>query len=290
MTNPTGSILLRRGPTADRVAFTPLTGEIIFDSETKEVFVGDGVTPGGIKVSLELPPQEPNPGKFLRTDGDELSWEFPVATASVDVRGVGLSKSDEPDLVDPSITISFIESNATSANTADTIVSRDSSGNFSAGSITLSGSITSTAINSVLTGGTTAYLDVESLFEKCTLTASSPPATTNIDLGTSAIVYYTSNSANSTIVNIRGNSSTTLNSIMSTGQSATLAVMITCNNSAHYVTSVQIDGTTSGVTTRWQGGVAPTAGNATAVDIYSFTVVKRANATFTVFASQTRFG
>lgn len=284
MTNPTGSILLRRGPTADRVSFTPLTGEIIFDSETKEVFVGDGSTPGGLKVSLELPPQEPNPGKFLRTDGEELSWQTPIATANVETRGVGLAKVDEPDPVDPAITISFIESNATSANTADTIVSRDSSGNFSAGTIT------STSINSVLTGGITAYADVESLFEKCTLVASSPPATTNVDLATSAVVYYTSNSARATIVNIRGDASTTLNSVMDIGQSATLAVMITCSNTAHYVTSVTVDGTTSGVTTRWQGGVVPIAGNQSAVDIYSFTVVKRANATFNIFASQTRFG
>jgi len=47
MTNPTGSILLRRGPTADRLAFVPLDGEIIYDSELRQVFVGDGATYGG---------------------------------------------------------------------------------------------------------------------------------------------------------------------------------------------------------------------------------------------------
>jgi len=52
---------------------------------------------------------------------------------------------------------------------------------------------------------------------------------------------------------------------------------------------VQVDGTTSGVTTRWQGGTAPTAGNASGVDVYSYTIIKTANATFSVFASQTRF-
>ena len=43
----TGSILLRRGPTADRLAFVPLDGEIIYDSDLKQVFIGDGVTYGG---------------------------------------------------------------------------------------------------------------------------------------------------------------------------------------------------------------------------------------------------
>lgn len=284
MTNPTGSILLRRGPTADRVAFTPLTGEIIFDSDTKEVFVGDGRTPGGIKVSLELPPQEPNPGKFLRTDGEDISWEFPIATANINVRGIGLAKVDEPDPVDPAITISVVESNATDSNTPDTIVSRDNNGDFEAGTIT------STAINSVLNGSTAAYLGVESIFEKCTLINSSPASLTDVDIGTNAVVYYTANSANSVILNIRGNSTTSLNSVMSVGQSATLAVMITCSDISHYVTAIRIDGTSTNVTTNWQGGVIPTTGSTSAVDVYSLTIVKTGNARYSVFASQTRFG
>lgn len=274
MANPTGSILLRRGPTADRIAFTPLTGEIIYDSDSKEVFVGDGVTPGGIKVSLELPPQEPNPGKYLRTDGTSLSWE--AASGTINVAGTGLSVSTLDD-------VTTISSNATNLNDINTIVSRDANGDFSAGVITATG------INSILTGGASSYLDVESIFEKCTLVASSPPAVTNIDLATSAVVYYTSNSANSIIINVRGDASTTLNSLMDIGQSATLAVMITCNNATHYVTSIRIDGTDVGVGTKWQGGIIPTAGNASSIDIYSFTVIKTAESTFNIFASQTRF-
>lgn len=279
MVNPTGSILLRRGPTADRQAFTPLTGEIIYDSETKEVFVGDGSTPGGIKVSLELPPQEPNPGKYLRTDGEELSWQDVVATAAVDVSGIGLSKNEIPDPLNPGGTIAIISSNATDSNDSETLVARDTSGNFSAGIIT-----------ATLTGNLAPYINVESIFEKCTLTASSPPSTTNIDLATSAVIYYTSNSANSIIVNIRANDTTTLNSVMDIGQSATLALMVTCSNVAHYVTGVQIDGTTSGIFLKWQGGITPSSGNSSAVDIYSFTVIKTANSQFTIFASQTKFG
>ena len=48
--NNTGSILLRRGPTADRELFCPLDGEIIYDSTLKKVYVGDGETYGGIQV------------------------------------------------------------------------------------------------------------------------------------------------------------------------------------------------------------------------------------------------
>ena len=49
-TNSTGSILVRRGPTADRLLFCPLPGEIIYDTILKQLFVGDGVTLGGIAV------------------------------------------------------------------------------------------------------------------------------------------------------------------------------------------------------------------------------------------------
>lgn len=45
--NQTGSILLRRGPTEDRTSFTPLSGEIIYDSTTEQIFVGDAQTAGG---------------------------------------------------------------------------------------------------------------------------------------------------------------------------------------------------------------------------------------------------
>jgi len=45
----------------------------------------------------------------------------------------------------------------------------------------------------------------------------------------------------------------------------------------------------SSVTPKWQGGTAPTAGNASSVDVYAYTVIKTANATFTVLASQSRF-
>jgi hypothetical protein len=64
---------------------------------------------------------------------------------------------------------------------------------------------------------------------------------------------------------------------------------VTNGATAYYNTTVQVDGTTSGVTTRWQGGTAPTAGNASSVDAYSYTIIKTASATFSVFASQTRF-
>jgi hypothetical protein len=50
---------------------------------------------------------------------------------------------------------------------------------------------------------------------------------------------------------------------------------------------VQVDG--SSVTPKWQGGTAPTAGNASSIDTYSYTIIKTGSAAFTILASQTKF-
>jgi hypothetical protein len=49
----------------------------------------------------------------------------------------------------------------------------------------------------------------------------------------------------------------------------------------------QIDG--SAVTPKWQGGTTPTYGNNGAIDVYTYTIVKTAASTYTVFASLTLF-
>lgn len=123
--------------------------------------------------------------------------------------------------------------------------------------------------------------------EAITVTASAPSSTTNFDVATQSIQYYTSNTANNWTLNIRGNSGTSLNTLMSTGQSITITFLATNGSTAYYNSAVTIDG--SSVTPKWQGGTAPSSGNASACDIYTYAIVKTGSATFTVFASQTKF-
>ena len=42
---------IRRGPTADRLANTPLAGELVYDTTTGSVYVGNGTAPGGLPVT-----------------------------------------------------------------------------------------------------------------------------------------------------------------------------------------------------------------------------------------------
>jgi hypothetical protein len=155
------------------------------------------------------------------------------------------------------------------------------------------------AIDSTVIGGTTpaagnftnlilsAYGQIKALFETATITAAAPSATTNFDVKTQAVQYYTSNSTANFTFNVRGDSSTSLNSILGVGQSCTIALAVTNGSTAYYPNTIQVDGST--VTPKWQGGTAPTSGNASATDVYTFVVIKTASATFTVLASQTKF-
>lgn len=123
--------------------------------------------------------------------------------------------------------------------------------------------------------------------EKFNVVSGAPSSTTNIDVSTAAIWYYTSNATTNYTLNFRASSGTTLNSLLSTGQSITATVMHTNGTTAYYPTAFQVDGTS--VTPKWQVSAAPAAGDASSINSYSFTILKTANATFTVFASQSRF-
>ena len=124
-------------------------------------------------------------------------------------------------------------------------------------------------------------------FEVATISATAATGTINYDLATQPVIYYTASASANWTLNIRWNSSTTLNSILQTGQSATLVFMVTQGGTAYYQTALQIDG--ASVTPKWQGGTAPTAGNASGVDVYVFAILKTGSAAYTVFASQTKF-
>jgi hypothetical protein len=136
--------------------------------------------------------------------------------------------------------------------------------------------------------GSGTLTGILSIPESVTITAAAPASTTNFDYATQSIQYYTSNATTNFTLNLRGNSSTTLNSLLQVGQSITMVLMVTNGATPYRPTTIQIDGTT--VTPEWQGGVAPAAGNANSIDVYSLTVIKTAGTpTFLVLGAQTQF-
>lgn len=123
--------------------------------------------------------------------------------------------------------------------------------------------------------------------ETTTISATAATGTINYDVTTQSVLYYTSNASANWTVNFRASSGTSLNTLMSTGQSVTVTFLVTQGSTAYFNNAVQVDG--SSVTPKYQGGTAWTAGNASSIDAYTYTIVKTGNAAFTVFAAQTRF-
>lgn len=123
--------------------------------------------------------------------------------------------------------------------------------------------------------------------EVVTVSATAATGTINFDVTTQSVLYYTTNSSGNFTMNFRASSGTSLNTALATGQSVTVAFLCTNGGTAYYNSAVQVDG--NSVTPKWQGGTAPTSGNASSIDIYVYTIIKTASATFTVAASQTKF-
>lgn len=128
---------------------------------------------------------------------------------------------------------------------------------------------------------------VDYIKETTTVSATAPTGTINYDVVNQSILYYTTNASANWTLNLRGNSSTTLNSVMSTGQTITVTFITTQGATAYYNNAVTIDG--NAVTPKWQNGVTPSAGDINSLDVYTFAIVKTANATYTVLASLAKF-
>ena len=124
-------------------------------------------------------------------------------------------------------------------------------------------------------------LDIEEVYEKVTVQTSTT-GTITFDTTAQAVELYTANQTANRTINFSN-----VNSNLAVGQSITVAILMTQGSTAYYLNAYQVDG--SSVTPKWSGGSAPSAGNASGIDAYSFTIIKTADATFTVLASQTQF-
>jgi hypothetical protein len=132
-------------------------------------------------------------------------------------------------------------------------------------------------------------MKVLNIAEPANVVGSAPSATTNFYVNSGAVQLYTTNAANNWTINFAFSSGTTLNTAMSVGDSISCTLLATQGTTAYYNSAITIDGTSSGVTVYWQGGTAPTKGNASGIDSYSYVIIKTASATYTVLATQTQF-
>ena len=122
------------------------------------------------------------------------------------------------------------------------------------------------------------------LIERAKVTAGKLSDNTNIDLENGMVHLFTTQETTTSTPNIRINSSTSLNSVMAVGEMISVTLITTAAAGA-YSAQLTIDG--NAVTENWTGGSAPDAGGSSGVDIHAYTIIKTADATFTVIATQT---
>ena len=146
---------------------------------------------------------------------------------------------------------------------------------------------TETLTNKTLTSPVITNELVTTIRETITISATAATGTINYDASTQAVLYFTTNASGNFTVNFRGTSGISLNTLMSTGQSLSATFLVTNGATAYYNSVVQVDGST--VTPKWQGGTAPTSGNASSIDSYTYVIIKTGSAAFTVLASVTKF-
>lgn len=123
--------------------------------------------------------------------------------------------------------------------------------------------------------------------ETTNIQADATSGTENLNVLSGSHMYHTSNAAGNFTLNVRASSSVSLNTMMSVGETVSVAFSATQGSTAYYLTALTIDGNAQ--TVKWSGGTAPSAGNASAIDVYTFAITKTASATFTVFGTQTKF-
>jgi len=134
----------------------------------------------------------------------------------------------------------------------------------------------------------TPSLITPKIFEPITVTASAPAASTPFYVLSQTLYYYTSSATTNWALNVTGDASgTTLDNVIAVGQSLTITIMVTNGATAYLPSSFSIDSTAR--TVKWQGGTAPTAGNSNSVDMWTYSIIKTAANTYTVFGSLTKF-
>jgi hypothetical protein len=190
-----------------------------------------------------------------------------------------------------SATLTIADGKTLTANNSLTFSGTDSTTmTFPSSSATVAGlaiAQTFTALQTFSGSTSVAATKLTNAKEVATVSATAATGTIAYDVTTQSVLYYTSNASANWTVNFRGSSGTSLNTLMDTGESITVAFLVTQGATAYYNNVVQVDG--SAVTPKYQGGTAWAAGNASSIDAYVYTIVKTGSAAFTVFASQTRF-
>ena len=150
------------------------------------------------------------------------------------------------------------------------------------GNVTLANPTIQNAANASMSNVT-----ITTIQEPSNVTATAANATINFDVLNNAVQYFTSNAAGNWTINFRGTSSVTFNNAFATNTAVSCTLVTTQGATAYYNSALTVDG--NSVTPKWQGGTAPTSGNASGLDSYTYVIIKTGANAYVALASQTQF-
>jgi len=277
---------------------------VVIPDSIEKTFVVDNATSGAYAVTFKTTSgtgvtwaAADKGTKMIYSDGTnvvdtaftDLSSDFsPQLSADLDANGKNITIDTSTGIIDENgnqqITFSTTGSAVNEFTVANAATSNPPALSVTGGDTNIDMNLTPKGVGRVTFNG---QGKIQSVAEKVTTAAIAATGTINYDVLTQAVLNYTSDAAANYTLNIRGDGSNTLNSIMDAGESITIAHIVKQGSTPYYNNAVTIDG--SSVTPEWQGGSAPTSGNASSLDVYSYTIIKTGDAAFTALASQTQF-
>lgn len=294
-------VQLRRGTTAEHATFTGAVGEVTVDVDKDTLVVHDGVTAGGVPLAKAA--------DAVSTSGGTINGNLTLtgylagpATFTIDPAAVGDNtgtvviagnlqvdgttttvNSTTMDVADLNITVASGAANAAAADGAGiTIAGAAATITYNAGTDAIDVNKALTA-SSLAVSGTTSLKDIREAVGEDTSTTG----VVTLHCAAQGVFNFTAAQTANRTINFVADGSTSLDSYLAVGQAVTVALVMNQSATAYYLNAYQVDGVA--VTPKWQGGSAPTGGNASSLDVYSFTIIKTASATFTVLASQTQY-
>ena len=261
------------GKIADYAVTTIKLGDA---SVTGQKIAANTITSDKINPGLLLPTPTSNTGRIITSGGTSAVW---VAQSAIRIDASQLTGSIPDPVARNQANASYNQANA-SYTRANNSINANTGGTIT-GDLIISSNITTTSLT--ITANTTS---LGFFAEKTNVITAAAGLTTNntYRLVDGVVHFHTQNSTANSTINLTGFTGVPV------GNSVGMAVIVTNNTAPKYIQTVQVDGTTSGVTIKWSGGSAPTSGATSNTDVYSFSVVKTAASTYTIFGSKTQFG
>jgi hypothetical protein len=108
-----------------------------------------------------------------------------------------------------------------------------------------------------------------------------------MELANGLVIVHTVAPSTNWTINIVSSALVPLNTVLAIGQCVTFTHLVQMGSTAYMPTSVSVDGLVK--TELWALGTKPTAGIASAMNCYSYTIIKTADQSFLVLADQSSF-